>query len=204
MKIIGSEYPTQEADLYGFRILVSDYSIVINDFLTYYKGFARISNCEMVHPGQFSRNSGEDAQYGVLISNQGEFNKTRPTYIKSSSFHHGFGVAIGILSSDGIPIENNVIHKVIDFGIRVEGKNNLIRRNLIASHYWGSTYLTSEARSDITYWGAIDTSQSESATVEDNFVSGSERVAYNTRGKSAYLILIPNLKLNNTYKFELN
>ncbi len=183
VKIIGSEYATQQADLFGFRILVSDYSAVVNDFLAYYKGFARISNCEMVHGGQFNRNFGEDVQYGILISNMGEYNASRPTYVKSSAFHHGLGVAIGILSSAGVLIENNIVHHTIDFGIRVEGKNNLIRRNLVTVNYWGSTFLTSEANSDMFYWGSIDVSHADSVTLEDNFIAGSERVGYNTRGK---------------------
>jgi len=116
VKIIGAEYDSQEADLYGFRILVSDYSAVRDDVLLYYKGFARISNVEMVHAGQFDRGSGDDAKYGIFMSNLGKFNFSRPTYVNSSSFHHGLGGAVGVLNSNDIPIYGNVIHRfVIEF-----------------------------------------------------------------------------------------
>jgi len=100
------------------------------------------------------------------------------------------GVAIGILSSAGVLIENNVVHHTIDFGIRVEGKNNLIRRNLVTVNYWGSTFLTSEAGSDMFYWGSIDVSHADSVTLEDNFIAGSERVGYNTRGKQSIVLFL--------------
>lgn len=58
LKIIGGEYPEQEADLYGFRIIVSDYSVIVNGIEMFYKGYARISSTEFFKPGQFSRDSG--------------------------------------------------------------------------------------------------------------------------------------------------
>jgi hypothetical protein len=59
IKVIGSEYDQQYSDLYGFRILVSDYSNSILEngvnVPKYYKGYVKFSNVEFVHPGQFSR-----------------------------------------------------------------------------------------------------------------------------------------------------
>ena len=58
IKIIGTEYAIQSTDLYGFRIIVSDYSYqtTVNNIslYNYYRGYARISNVEFVHGGQFS------------------------------------------------------------------------------------------------------------------------------------------------------
>lgn len=136
----------------------------------------------MERPAQFDRSAGDDSKYGILFSNLGEYNATRPSYVRKSSFHHGLGVAIGILSSMGIPIEDNVIHKTIDFGIRVEGYNNEIRRNMLTMNYWGATYLTKEADTDNTAWGSIDICEADSAIVEDNFIAGSERAGFHYRG----------------------
>jgi hypothetical protein len=59
IKVIGSEYDAQFSDLYGFRILVSDYSNTILEngvsVPKYYKGYVKFTNVEFVHPGQFSR-----------------------------------------------------------------------------------------------------------------------------------------------------
>lgn len=92
IKIIAKEYPEQQKDLYGSRIIISDYNAVRDDALLLYKGFMRASNVEMVRPGQFDRGGDDDSKYGVLISNLGDHNDKRPTYIKSSSFHHGLGI----------------------------------------------------------------------------------------------------------------
>ncbi len=112
VKVIGAEYVGQESDLYGVTVIVSDYSTLNADGLPmFYKGYARLSNVEFIHPGQFYRGSSDDATYGIIISNLGAYNYSRPTYIRSCSFHHGYSAAIGILGSNSIPIENNVFYR---------------------------------------------------------------------------------------------
>jgi hypothetical protein len=112
VKIIGAEYVGQESDLFGMTMVISDYSAFdSNNILMYYKGYARLSNVEFIHPGQFFRGSSDDSTYGVIMSNLGVYNYSRPTYVRSCSFHHGYSAAVGILGSNSIPIENNVIYK---------------------------------------------------------------------------------------------
>jgi hypothetical protein len=112
VKIIGAEYEGQESDLYGMTMLVSDYSALNSDgILMYYKGYARLSNVEFVHPGQFFRGSSDDSTYGITISDLGAYNYSRPTYVRSCSFHHGYSAAIGIMGSSSVPIENNVLYR---------------------------------------------------------------------------------------------
>ena len=59
LKIIGTEYQGQDTDLYGSRILVSDYSYatVVNglDVTNYYKGYIKASDVEFYHFGQYSK-----------------------------------------------------------------------------------------------------------------------------------------------------
>jgi len=176
VKITGKEYASQLSDLYGSRIVVADYSFFrANGEITYYKGFARLSNVELNHPGQFSRLSGEDTKYGILFSNLGVYNSTRPNYVKGCAFHHGYHVAIGISGSAGIPIEDNVIYHTIDFGMKIEGHSNIIRRNLVCMNYWASSFITWEANFDIEYWAGIGLHHADSVVLENNFIAGSER-----------------------------
>ena len=112
VKIIGAEYVGQDSDLYGMTMMVSDYSALDSDgILMYYKGYARLSNVEFVHPGQLFRGTGADATFGIMISDLGAYNNSRPTYVRSCSFHHGYAAAIGIITSNSIPIENNVLYR---------------------------------------------------------------------------------------------
>lgn len=116
------------------------------------------------------------------MSNLGNYNATRETYVRESTFHHGLGVAIGISSSNNIPVESNVVYHTIDCAIKIEGSGNLITNNLVATNYWGATFQPEEATLDKTYVGAIDISKADSAVVTDNFVAGAERVGIAMRG----------------------
>jgi hypothetical protein len=183
VKVIGAEYGKQNSDLYGFRILASDYSTYNSDgVLLYYKGFTRLSDVEFVHPGQFSRESGDDAKYGILLSNLGSYNSSRPTHVTNCAFHHGYSAAIGIFSSSGIPIENNVIYYTIDYALFIQGDSNIIRGNLVTTNFWASTFITWEAQFDLDYWGAIDVHLADSVVLENNLVAGAERIGIYFKG----------------------
>jgi hypothetical protein len=183
VKIIGAPYDTQEADLFGFRILVSDYSYINSDGVSlYYKGYARLSNVELNHFGQYSRGSEDDSTYGILFSNLLEYNYTRPSYVRGCAFNYGYNAAVGIFLSASIPIENNVVYHTIDFGFFIQGHSNIIRKNFLTVNYWSSSFLTWEAKFDPYYWGTIDAHQADSIVMEDNFVAGSERIGIFYKG----------------------
>ena len=177
IRIIGEAYPEQFADLYGTRTLVSDYSALNSEGNpVFYKGYARLSNVEFDLFGQFSRSSSDDKKLGILFSNLGDYNYSRPSYVKNCAFHHGFAAAIGILNSNSIPIEDNVVHQTLDYGFYLEGHSNIIKRNLLVYILWSSSILTWEAEFNGEYWGAIDAHMAESVVIEGNFISGVERL----------------------------
>ncbi len=186
IQIVGKEYPNQFADLYGFRILVSDFSAYVNtdgvDVPVYQKGYTRLSNVEFIHAGQYSRFTLDDTKYGLLISNQGDYNSMRPVYVDSCSFHHGFYSAIGIFGSNSIPITNNVFHYTLDRALDIQGNSNIIRNNLVVLNRWSSSLVTKNAPFDKEFPGAIDVHQADSAVVEDNFIAGVERIGLLYRG----------------------
>ncbi|CAF0939901.1 unnamed protein product, partial [Brachionus calyciflorus] len=183
VKVIGAEYSNQQTDLYGFRIIVSDYSVLGEDGPLYYKGYARLSNVEFVHPGQFSRLDGEEYKYGILYSNLGTYNYSRPSYVNNCAFRNGFSAAIGILGSASIPLTNNVIYHTIDYGIYLEGHSNIVRNNLIVFNRWLPSFWFWELINELpNYMGAIDIHAADSAVVENNFIAGSERVGLLFKG----------------------
>ena len=83
------------SELFGFRVLVTDYSVNLRDpvtndtFNTYYKGYARLSNAQFIGYGQFVDAPDEDKREGIHLYNLGEWNASRPTYIDSCSFDGG-------------------------------------------------------------------------------------------------------------------
>ena len=185
LKIIGQEYAQQREDLYGFRIITSDYSMVNSDGVPlYFKGFLRVSNTEFLHPGQFDRGTGDDRKYGILLSNLGDYSQTRPNYVRDSAFNDGYAAAIGIFGSNNIPIVNNVVHHTIEYAICVEGNSNQIRNNLVTLNYWASTFLPQQAPYDLESFGAIDAHLADSVLIENNFIAGAERMGIYYKGDS--------------------
>jgi hypothetical protein len=188
IKVTGGQYANQYSDLFGARIIVSDYSdtVYASDTNTsvsvYYKGFARISDVEFNLFGQYSTYGGDDFAYGILFSSLGAYNPTRPSYVTNSAFHNGFSSAIGILASSSIPITNNVIHNTIDYAIWVEGNSNIIKKNLIVLNIWSGTILPQYAPFNKKFFGAVDISASDSVVFEDNLIAGSERLGLHSRG----------------------
>lgn len=187
LKIVGGQYALQESDMYGFRIIVSVYSAMVNGVLLSYEGYARISNVQMIRPGQYQISSADNQdsnsnKYGIIFSILGVYNSSRPSYLRNSSFYYGYSCAIGVFFSTGIPIENNVIYRTLGYGMRIEGSSNIIRNNLVAMNYWPMTYIVWQADYDNNYFGAIDVHASDSVILEDNFVAGAERIGINLRG----------------------
>jgi hypothetical protein len=164
--------------------LVSDYTAPNSDgVILYYKGFMRTTNTEFIHHGQFSRMASDDQKFGILFSNLQEYNSSRPTYIRNSSFHHGYYAAIGILGSNGLPIENNVIYHSIDYSILVEESHSTkLRSNLAILTYWASSFLTSQANFDLFLFGAFELIKADSIVLENNYIAGAERYGLNYKG----------------------
>jgi hypothetical protein len=188
IKITGGEYSTQFSDLFGARIIVSDYSDNVYPegsnvpVTVYYKGYARVENVQLKHFGQFTRAAEDDIKYGILFSDLGNYDSTRPSYLKNCAFHNGFSGAVGIRNSASLPIYNNIIHHTLDFAIRVEGHSNIVKKNLVVLNVWSPTYLVNDAPFEIQFWGAIDIRLAESAVIEDNLIAGSQRIGLNFRG----------------------
>jgi hypothetical protein len=84
------------SDLFGFRILVTDYvtnvwyPVVNQSINTYYKGYARISNTHFIGYGQFVDAPDSDLREGIHLYNLGNYNASRPSYVDSCSFDGGY------------------------------------------------------------------------------------------------------------------
>ncbi|CAF3424464.1 unnamed protein product [Rotaria sp. Silwood1] len=186
------------SELFGFRILVTDYAVniwnsVANDYIyTYYKGYARLSNTQFIGYGQYVDAANEDKREGIHLYNLGNWNSSRPTYIDSCSFDGGYYSAIGVWDTNGIPITNNVVYKTYESAIVVTGKNNIVEKNLVSSIYWSGTAQPKLAEFNTNNDGAIMSKDAISVIMRDNLVAGVERLAYRIQGNSCSGTVLPN------------
>ncbi|CAF3397266.1 unnamed protein product, partial [Rotaria socialis] len=191
-------------DKIGFRILVTDYATDVwnpvgSEYLTtYYKGYARISDTQFIGFGQYIDAPKEDRREGFHLFNLGSWNASRPTYINSCSFDTGYYPAIGIWSTDGVPITNNVVYNTFESAIVVTGLNNIIQKNLVSTVYWSGQAQPDFAAFNTNNDGAIMSTAADSVVMRDNLVSGAQRLAYRIQGNSCPGTVLPS-GINNDY-----
>ncbi|CAF4366562.1 unnamed protein product [Rotaria socialis] len=178
-------------NLFGFRIVVTQYWTNVWDssastyVYTYYKGYARLSNTQFIGFGRFDETDNSDQQSGIYMNSLGDWNYQRPTYIDSCSFDGGFNAAIGMFTTNGVPITNNIIYNTYRSGIAITGKNNIVQNNLVTTIYWsGSAQPTSIAQYNMNNDGAIMSRNAVSVIMQNNLVSGVERLAYRIQGEA--------------------
>nr|XP_055075552.1 fibrocystin-L-like [Misgurnus anguillicaudatus] len=176
IKIIGQEYPAMNTQSYGARVLVG--TLTRGNI---YRGKAQIRNVEFYHTGQEGWNDPSDPRYSLAFLNLG--NVADESYIKGCSFHDGFAPAIGVFGTDGLNIDDNVIHHTVGEGIRVWGDNSAVRGNLVTMTLWPGSY-NGAAETFNTEWNAaIEVNEATNVILEGNIVAGYERVGFRIDGE---------------------
>ena len=62
---------------------------------------------------------------------------------------------IGVWSTDGIPIRNNIVYRTYESAIIVTGKENLVVNNLISTIFWSGAAQPDSAQFNIQYDSAV-------------------------------------------------
>ncbi|XP_073714529.1 fibrocystin-L [Misgurnus anguillicaudatus] len=177
IKIIGQGYPAMNTQSYGARVLVA--TVPGREFD--YRGKAQIRNVEFYHTGQEGWNDPSDPRYSLAFLNLGDV--AGESYIKGCAFHDGFAPAIGVFGTDGLNIDDNMIHHTVGEGIRIWGDNSAVRRNLVTMTLWPGSY-NGAAESMNTEWNAaIEVSEATNVILERNIVAGYERVGFRIDGE---------------------
>lgn len=124
--ISGGEDPDQllEENHYGCRILIAEYATGSYVF----HGRLNLDSVEIRYCGQGGYFSPRDPRYAIAFTNS--FETSVGSYVKRSSIHHGYNTAIGVHTSYGIQISNNVIWRTVDSGLKVGGRENTVTENL--------------------------------------------------------------------------
>uniref|UniRef100_A0A673FZ74 Fibrocystin-L-like n=1 Tax=Sinocyclocheilus rhinocerous TaxID=307959 RepID=A0A673FZ74_9TELE len=169
IKIIGQEYPEMNTQSYGARVLVG----------TFFRK-AQIRNVQFYNTGQEGWNDLSDPRYSLVFYKLGRV--VGESYIKGCAFHNGFAPAIGVFGTDGLSIEDNVIHHTVGEGIRVWGDRNVVRRNLVTMTLWPGSY-NGRAEFNFEWNAAIEVSEATNVILQGNIVAGYERVGYRIDGE---------------------
>nr|XP_055075131.1 fibrocystin-L-like [Misgurnus anguillicaudatus] len=177
IKIIGQEYPAMNTQSYGARVLVA--TVPGREFD--YRGKAQIRNVEFYHTGQEGWNDPSDPRYSLAFLNLR--NVADESYIKGCAFHDGFAPAIGVFGTDGLNIDDNVIHHTVGEGIRIWGDNSAVRRNLVTMTLWPGSYNGASETLNTEWNAAIEVSETTNVILQGNIVAGYERVGFRIDGE---------------------
>ncbi|XP_059206673.1 fibrocystin-L-like isoform X1 [Centropristis striata] len=178
IKIIGEEYPEMMQESFGARLLVGSFSAEGID----YKGKAQIRNVEFFRSGQEGWIDDYDPRYSVAFLNLGEVSE-EDSYLQGCSFHDGFSPAIGVFGTDGLKVDDNVVHHTVGEGIRIWGNRVTVRRNLVMMSLWPGSYQDREEPFNFFWNAAIEVSEGTNVVLQNNIVAGYERVAYRIDGE---------------------
>ncbi|KAM9385916.1 fibrocystin-L-like isoform 2-T2 [Pholidichthys leucotaenia] len=187
IKIIGQEYSAMMEESFGARVLVGTYW---SEGITY-KGKAQIRNVEFFHSGQEGWTDHTDPRYSLAFQNVGEV-IAEESYVQGCSFHDGFSPAIGVFGTNGLNVDNNVIHHTVGEGIRIWGNNITLRWNLVMMSLWPGSYQDREEPFNFNWNAAIEVNEGTNIVLQNNIVAGYERVAYRIDGEPCPGELNPN------------
>ncbi|XP_045037491.2 fibrocystin-L [Desmodus rotundus] len=179
IKILGEDYPGWFEESFGARVLVSSFT---ENMMTF-KGNARISNVEFYHGGQDGFRESSDPRHAVTFLSLGQIQEHSASYIRGCAFHHGFSPAIGVFGTDGVDIDDNVIHLTVGEGIRIWGHTNRVRGNLVALSVWPGTYQNRKDLSSTLWHAAIEINRGTDTVLQNNVVAGFGRAGYRIDGE---------------------
>ncbi|KAM9340526.1 fibrocystin-L-like [Symphorus nematophorus] len=178
IKIIGQEYPQMMKESFGARLLVGTYSWAgIN-----YKGKAQIRNVEFFRSGQEGWIDSSDPRYSVAFLNLGEVSG-EDSYIQGCAFHDGFSPAIGVFGTEGLNVDDNIVHRTVGEAIRIWGNNVTVRRNLVMMSLWPGSYQGRKESFNFAWNAALEVHEGTNVVLQNNIVAGYERVAYRIDGE---------------------
>ncbi|RXN34425.1 fibrocystin-L isoform X1 [Labeo rohita] len=178
IKIVGQEYPEMNTESYGARVLVGTF---FSGGITF-RGKAQIRNVEFYHTGQEGWNDVSDPRYSLVFYDLGGVDGE--SYIKGCAFHNGFAPGIGVFETDGLSIEDNVIHHTVGEGIRILGDRNVVRRNLVTMTLWTGSYNGRAEEFNLQWNAGIEVIEATNVILQGNIVAGYERVGYRINGET--------------------
>uniref|UniRef100_A0A8C4N325 Polycystic kidney and hepatic disease 1 (autosomal recessive)-like 1 n=1 Tax=Eptatretus burgeri TaxID=7764 RepID=A0A8C4N325_EPTBU len=166
---------------------VSTYGLILtldNPLNHTHIGYARISNVEFHYSGQEGYRDASDPRFSISFLGLEKIVVDGVRYIRGCSFHHGFAPAIGIFDTDGVIVEDNVIHHTVGEGVRVEFASTKLLRNLVTLTIWPGSFQDREEIDSYNLWPAsIQVNEAFNVVLQGNIVAGFERIGFRIDGE---------------------
>ena len=132
VRIIGEDYPENDEEEFGARVLVSKFKQEGVE----YRGYAKIANVEFVRGGQEGWTDRFDPRYSLAFLHHEDSidndESMKESYVKKCAFNFNYNAAIGLFDTNNVLVEDNVIYRTLEYGLRDEGVGNRWIRNLIS------------------------------------------------------------------------
>jgi hypothetical protein len=176
IRIIGQSYPEIGEEQFGARVLVSKFT----QEGTEYRGYAKISNVEFVRGGQEGWTDAFDPRYALAFLDHedsvdnDEYNKE--SYVKKCAFNYNYNAAIGTFNTNNVLIEDNVVFRTMEYGVRDEGIGNRFIHNLVVlTRFVG---IHKDQRQNFFKRGCFYFKESLDPEFKNNAAAGCERAGF--------------------------
>jgi len=180
IKIVGEDYSDMEEEEFGARVLVSKF---VQEGVEY-RGYAKISNVEFVRAGQEGWTDAIDPRYSLAFLDHGDSvddsEEKKESYVKKCSFNFNYNAAIGLFHTNNVLIEDNVVFRTLEYGIRDEGIGNRFIHNLVT--YTKFVGIHKDQRQNFYKRGCFYFKESLDPEFRDNAAAGCERAGFSGTG----------------------
>ncbi|XP_045124918.1 fibrocystin-L-like [Portunus trituberculatus] len=174
----GNTYEGFEDDSFGGRVLVSK---LTHDGVDYV-GTAQIDGVEFRNMGQESFTDLDDPRYSLAFVGLDAIEEDS-SYVKRSSFNLNYNVALGLIGTSGMVVDDNVIYFALDSGVRDETGFNTYTNNLITTVLFLGTYGDREETQNLNVYGAFQIDNAPNLALVGNVVAGAEQAGFKTFGE---------------------
>ena len=180
IKIIGEDYPEIGEEEFGARVLVAKFE----QEGTTYRGYAKISNVEWVRGGQEGWVDAFDARYSLAFINHEDSydndEQGRESYVKKCAFNFNYNAAIGLFNTNNVAIEDNVVFRTLEYGLRDEAiGNRWIHNMIVLTRFVG---IHKNHRQNMFKRGCFNFLESLDPEFRDNAAAGCERAGFTGTG----------------------
>ena len=142
-------------------------------------GSAQISGVEFDGCGQIGYSESFDPRFALAFSSLGSTN----SYVRYSSIHDGYNVGIGVFGTNGMSLENNVIHSTVGESMIIEGFNHVIRNNLASLSQFLGTFRDRNEALNSDWTANFDLVRAANFEFTGNAAAGGAKAGLHTNGE---------------------